>query len=102
MYVTVVWHASTDDPAQRDEIAHAVDLAYGTLARAKIVARTHVLRIVTAEQLSSLVAHLDGVEQVFTAMFSYAIFFHTDGDRYHSSDPFDVDAARAVTKVDPF
>ncbi|HEU4722926.1 MAG TPA: hypothetical protein VFS59_16315 [Gemmatimonadaceae bacterium] len=102
MYVTVVWHATTEDAARRDEISHAVDMAYGDLPRAKITTRTHVLRPSTTQQLSTLVANLDGIEQVHTTMFTYAIFLHTDRDAYHCSDPFDVSAARAVTRTDPF
>ena len=102
MYVTVVWHAVTDDAVRRDEISHAVDMAYGDLPRAKITTRTHVLRPATVQQLMTLVANLDGVEQVHTTMFTYAIFLHTDGDSFHCSDPFDINAARVVTKAEPF
>jgi hypothetical protein len=102
MFVTVVWHSPTEDVAARDVIADAVDKAYGSLPRCKITTRTHVLRPTTTAQLNGLIADLDGIEQVHTTLFSYAIFFHKDGDRFHCSDPFDLNAARAVTKSEPF
>jgi hypothetical protein len=102
MYVTVVWHPLTDDAVLREQMNHAVDLAYGSLTRCKITTRTHVLRPTLATELTTLIANLDGIEQAFNSLFSYAIFFHTDRDPYHCSDPFDVAAARAVTKTDPF
>lgn len=101
MYLCVSWQLFTDDPILRDQITHDVNQAFGTMPRAAILQRTIVLRPAKNSDIDVLMQDLDNVEAVHGPDFGYAIFFHTDGDPYHGSDPFDVNAARAVTKRDP-
>jgi hypothetical protein len=101
MYLCVTWQAFTDDAGLRAEIAHAVDLSFGRLQRAKLLAQTIVLRPTTSSEITDLIAHLDGVEQVYGPQFGYILLFHADGERFRCSDPFDVAAARAVTRAVP-
>jgi hypothetical protein len=101
MYLCVTWQLFTDDPVIRDQIGHDIDHAFGTMPRAKIVTRTVVLRPAKQSEIDVLLQELAAVEAVHGSDIGLAVFFHTDGDPFYGSDPFDVAAARAVTKAEP-
>ena len=63
MYLTVSWHVLPDSPGDALIIAHAVDQAFGSLPRCRLLPTTLVLRPTTFDDLGILVAQLDGVEQ---------------------------------------
>ena len=101
MYVCVAWQVTTDDPAEEKAIDRDVSHAFGALPRCGFLRRAGVLRVKTQGEFVDLVANLDNIEAALPLKFGYVILMHTDRDRYRCSEPFDVAAARAVTKADP-
>ena len=101
MYLCIAWQIFTDDPSRHAQINHDVDLAFGSIPRARLLPQVAVLRPSIESELTRLRVDLDNVEQAHGSDFGYAMLFHKDRDSYHASDPFDVAAARAVTKADP-
>lgn len=100
MYLCIAWQIFTDDPARRDQINRDVDRAFATLARAKLLQRIYVVRPTTETELNRLRADLDNIEHAYDNDFGFVMLFHTDRDPYYGSDPFDLAAARAVTRTD--
>ena len=101
MYVCVAWQVITDDPDEEKAIDRDVMHAFASLQRCEFLHRVGVVRPKTVQDLPTLIANLDNIESIFPLKFGYVLLMHADGERFRCSEPFDVAAAKAVTKAEP-
>ena len=97
MYVVVTWRILTDG-ADQQAIETDVHRALGDLPRCELWPGTALVAARSPKHWHTLAAQFQGLEQVYASQLSFAMFAHTDGDAFLTSEGYDDASAKGIVR----